>query len=118
VLVKTTLDLLVEHDDGSIDIVDYKRSKGRFDQRYAMQLSAYKAAVLRHYPATAVRTGLVHLLGQDPEPVWSEPVPLDVTTLANELVRARWDERFLPVAKPRCEAIGCGFIATCHRSRT
>ncbi len=118
VLLKTTLDLLVEHADGSIDIVDYKRSKGRFGERYSLQLSAYKAAVTRHYSATAVRTGLVHLLGQDPEPVWSEPAPLDVTALTKELCRARWDERFLPVEKPRCEAIGCGFVTTCHRAKT
>ncbi|HVJ20642.1 MAG TPA: 3'-5' exonuclease, partial [Polyangiaceae bacterium] len=116
VLLKTTLDLLVEHDDGSLDIIDYKRSKGRFGERYFLQLSAYKAAVSRHYSAKAVRTGLVHLLGEDAEPHWYEPAALDVTTLATELARARWEERFLPVEKPRCERIGCGFVTTCHRA--
>jgi ATP-dependent helicase/nuclease subunit A len=117
VLLKTTLDLLVEHEDGSIDIVDYKRSKGRFGERYFLQLSAYRSAVARHYAATRVRTGLVHLQDESPEPIWSEPSAFDVAALAAELTRARWEERFEPVEKPRCERIGCGFVSTCHRAK-
>ncbi|HEV8246362.1 MAG TPA: PD-(D/E)XK nuclease family protein, partial [Polyangiaceae bacterium] len=116
VLLKTTLDLLVEHDDGSFDIVDYKRSTGRFAERYALQLAAYRSAVERHYRASRVRTGLVHLLAESPEPTWAEPVGLDVARLATELSSARWAERFLAVEKPRCQRVGCGFIATCHRT--
>lgn len=117
VLLKTTLDLLVEHADGSIDIVDYKRSKGRFGERYFLQLSAYRSAVVKHYGTTRVRTGLVHLLGESAEPIWSEPASFDVPALALALGRARWDERFAPVEKPRCDRIGCGFVLTCHRAQ-
>jgi hypothetical protein len=117
VLLKTTLDLLIEHDDGSFDIVDYKRSKGRFRDRHALQLSAYRSAVAQHFRASQVRTGLVHLLGGDGEPLWVEPVAFDVTRLAQSLGRARWEEHFPPVQKSACERIGCGFVGTCHGER-
>lgn len=117
VLLKTTLDLLVEHHDGSFDVIDYKRSKGRFRDRHALQLSAYRSAVTQHFQATEVRTGLVHLLDGDGEPHWVDPVPFDVPRLAQTLGRDRWQERFLPVQKPHCERIGCGFVGTCHGER-
>jgi hypothetical protein len=117
VLLKTTLDLLVEHQDGSFDVVDYKRSKGRFRDRHALQLSAYRSAVSEHFRATEVRIGLVHLLGGDGEPHWVDPVPFDVARLAQSLGRARWEEHFPPVQKSACERIGCGFVGTCHGER-
>jgi ATP-dependent helicase/nuclease subunit A len=117
VLLKTTLDLLVEHEDGSFDVVDYKRSKGRFRDRHALQLSAYRSAVAQHFRATEVKTGLVHLLGGDGEPHWVDPVPFDVARLAQSLGRARWEEHFPPVQKSACERIGCGFVGTCHGER-
>ena len=117
VLLKTTLDLMIEHQDGSIDIVDYKRSKGRFGARHALQLSAYRSAVSQHFRVETVRTGLVHLLGGDGEPHWLEPVPFDVAGVADSLARSRWEERFPPIPKNGCERIGCGFVGTCHGER-
>ncbi len=115
VLLKATLDLLVVHQGGGLDIIDYKRSSGRFGERYALQLAAYRSAVAQHFGATSVRTGLVHLLGESGEPSFLEPPACDVARLGAELSSARWQEQFAAVEKPRCQRIGCGFIATCHR---
>ncbi|HEY4159574.1 MAG TPA: 3'-5' exonuclease, partial [Polyangiaceae bacterium] len=38
VVLKATLDLVIERADGSIDVIDYKRSKGGDEERYAFQL--------------------------------------------------------------------------------
>ncbi len=116
VLLKTTLDLLVEHEDGTLDIVDYKRSTGRSSERYGLQLAAYRSAVAQHFGASEVRTGLVYLLGESGEPAFFDAPPCDVARLGAELASARWHEQFAAIEKPRCERLGCGFIATCHRA--
>ncbi len=62
VVLKATLDLVIERTDGSIDVIDYKRSRGGDEDRYSFQLAAYREAAQRHYGIERIRTGLVHLL--------------------------------------------------------
>jgi ATP-dependent helicase/nuclease subunit A len=115
-LVKATLDLVVEHPDRSLDIVDYKRSRGGDSQRYALQLATYASICRAHFDATRVRVGLVHLLGRSSEPEWLDPAAPDLAKLVSDLVRARYASDYPPVAPARCRRARCGFLGACHPS--
>lgn len=116
-VLRATLDLVVERRDGSIDIVDYKRSRGGTSERYALQLYAYRRAVEQHFGARALRTGLVALLAERVEPEWLTVRPLDLTKLVEELAERRYEGEFPGVPRPQCELGRCGFIAACHPTR-
>jgi ATP-dependent helicase/nuclease subunit A len=119
-LIKATLDLVVERPDRSIEVLDYKRSRGGDSRRYALQLSAYASVCRAEFGQRLVRVGLVHLLGQSSEPEWLEPAPHELSGLVTNLVRRRYSGEYPPVAPPRCRAARCGFLNACHRgdSRT
>jgi len=117
VVLKATLDLVIERADGSIDVLDYKRSRGGDEERYAFQLAAYREAARRHYgiePADRIRTGLVHLLGENNEPAWQVPPPFDFFELGTRLIEARFHDAWPGIAEPACRKAQCGFVSACH----
>lgn len=116
VVLKATLDLVIERADGSIDVIDYKRSRGGDEARYAFQLAAYREAAQSHYGTERVRTGLVHLLGQHNEPDWQTPPRFDFFELGTRLVEARFRDRWPAIAEPACRQAQCGFVSACHRA--
>src|SRR5262249_2814458 len=70
--LKTAIDLLVVRDDGSIDIIDYKRSpspglKPAISSHHRFQLTTYSLAVRHHFRPRRLRAGLVFLLSEPPE---------------------------------------------------
>ena len=113
-LIKATLDLVVERSDGSLDVVDYKRTRGGDDRRYALQLAAYASVCRARFAATTLRVGLVHLLADEPEPDWFAPESAELGALVSDLVRRRYSGEFPPVPATRCKAARCGFLAACH----
>jgi ATP-dependent helicase/DNAse subunit B len=113
-VLRATLDLVVERKDGSLDVIDYKRSRGGNAARYALQLSTYRAAVQQHFGKRPVRTGLVHLLAVDEQPDWIEPAAVDLGALVARLVEHRFRAEFPPVDRPRCLLARCGFVTACH----
>ena len=118
VVLKATLDLVIERADGSIDVIDYKRSRGGDGDRYSFQLAAYRAAAERHFGIERVRTGLVHLLGDNNEPDWQTPPAFDFFELGTRLIEARFHDSWPPIAEPACRKAQCGFVSACHaRSR-
>ena len=117
VVLKATLDLVIERTDGSIDVIDYKRSRGGDEDRYSFQLAAYREAALRHYGADRVRTGLVHLLGDDNEPDWQSSGSFDFFELGARLVEARFHDAWPSIAEPACRKAQCGFVSACHGPR-
>ncbi|HEY5375377.1 MAG TPA: UvrD-helicase domain-containing protein, partial [Polyangiaceae bacterium] len=114
VVLKATLDLVIERADGSIDVIDYKRSRGGDEDRYSFQLAAYREAARRHYGTDRVRTGLVHLLGQDNEPDWQTAGSFDFFELGTRLVEARFHDAWPGIAEPACRKAQCGFVSACH----
>ncbi len=114
VVLKATLDLVIERSDGSIDVIDYKRSRGGDEERYAFQLAAYRQAAQRHYGTDRVRTGLVHLLGEHNEPDWQSPPAFDFFELGTRLVEARFHDLWPGIAEPACRQAQCGFVSACH----
>jgi hypothetical protein len=114
IVLKATLDLVIERADGSIDVIDYKRSRGGDEDRYSFQLAAYREAVRRHYGTDRVRTGLVHLLCQDNEPDWQTAGSFDFFELGTRLVEARFLEAWPGIAEPACRKAQCGFVSACH----
>ena len=114
VVLKATLDLVIERSDGSIDVIDYKRSRGGDEGRYAFQLAAYREAAQRHYGTERVRTGLVHLLGDHNEPHWQTPPAFDFFELGTRLIEARFHDLWPGVAEPACQQAQCGFVSACH----
>jgi ATP-dependent helicase/nuclease subunit A len=114
-VVKATLDLLVELKDGSLHVIDYKRTRGGSadEARYAPQLALYRAVVERHFGKTP-RVGLLHLLGDASEPHWLAPEPLDSSALASAFLAARAHDVWPHVPEPTCRAVHCGFVASCH----
>ena len=114
VVLKATLDLVVERSDGSIDVIDYKRSRGGDEARYAFQLAAYREAAQRHYGTEQVRTGLVHLLGEQNEPDWQTPPAFNFFELGTRLIEARFHDLWPGIAEPACRQAQCGFVSACH----
>ena len=118
VVLKATLDLVIERADGSIDVIDYKRSRGGDEERYAFQLAAYREAARRNFGKVRIRTGLVHLLGDDNEPDWQAPPAFDFFELGTRLVEARFHDLWPGISEGACRQAQCGFVSACHpRSR-
>lgn len=114
VVLKATLDLVIERSDGSIDVIDYKRSRGGDEDRYSFQLAAYREAARHHYGTDRVRTGLVHLLGEHNEPDWQAPPGFDFFELGTRLIEARFHDLWPGVAEVACRKAQCGFVSACH----
>ncbi len=115
IVLKATLDLVIERADGSIDIIDYKRSRGGDEDRYAFQLAAYREAARRNFGKERIRTGLVHLLGNDNEPDWQTPPTFDFFELGTRLIEARFRNHWPGILEPACRSAQCGFVRACHR---
>lgn len=113
-VLKATLDLVIERPDGTLEILDYKRTRGGDAARYAPQLHAYRVAARHAFDARSVRAGLVHLLAGSGEPEWLEPTPLDLPRLVTDLVRKRYRGDYPGVSVSRCRALRCGFLSACH----
>lgn len=116
-VVKATLDLLVELKDGSLHVVDYKRTAGGDDTRYAPQLSLYRSVVERQFGKTP-RVGLLHLLGDADEPQWLSPAAADPAAIARAFLAARAHDRWPSIEEPACRALRCGFVGSCHLAST
>jgi ATP-dependent helicase/nuclease subunit A len=114
VVLKATLDLVIERADGSIDVIDYKRSRGGDENRYSFQLAAYREAASRHYGVDRIRTGLVHLLGDNNEPDWQVPPDFDFFELGTRLIEARFHDFWPAIREPACREAQCGFVSACH----
>jgi ATP-dependent exoDNAse (exonuclease V) beta subunit len=116
-VVKATLDLLVELRDGSLHVIDYKRSRGGgVDRsRYAPQLSLYRSVVRQRF-GKVPKVGLLHLLGDAGEPEWLSPEELDPTALARAFLTARAKDEWPSVAETKCRSVHCGFVDACHFS--
>jgi len=114
-VVKATLDLLVELSDGSLHVIDYKRTRGGGGDhaRYGPQLSLYRSVVERQF-GKVPQVGLLHLLGDAEEPEWLSPDAADPAAIASAFLAARAQDHWPHVAEPRCRAVHCGFVASCH----
>lgn len=117
VVLKATLDLVIERADGSVDVLDYKRSRGGDEDRYSFQLAAYREAARRHYGVDRIRTGLVHLLGENNEPDWQVPPDFDFFELGTRLIEARFHDLWPAIREPACRKAQCGFVSACHAPR-
>ena len=117
IVLKATLDLVIERADGSIDVIDYKRSRGGDEERYAFQLAAYRQAAERHFGRNRIRTGLVHLLGEDNEPAWLAPPDFDFFELGTRLVEARFHDLRPAIPEAACRKAQCGFVSACYGTR-
>jgi ATP-dependent helicase/nuclease subunit A len=120
-VLRGTIDLVVEWPNGDVDVVDYKRPRGPLVEPYAFQLDMYSlAAQAEARPGARVRAGIVFLGGDDAEPIWrgAPPGPLELrahaAALAGALMEARWTESYPRVPLERCRAIRCGYAALCH----
>jgi ATP-dependent helicase/nuclease subunit A len=114
-VVKATLDLLVELKDGSLHVIDYKRTRGGVsdESRYAAQLSLYRAVVEQQLGKNP-RVGLLHLLGDADEPHWLTPDALEPAALARAFLAARAHDVWPHVPEPTCRGVRCGFVSSCH----
>lgn len=114
-IVKATLDLFVELGDGSLHVVDYKRTRGAggAHARYEPQLGLYRSVVARRF-GKVPRVGLLHLLGDTSEPDWLEPEELDSSALARAFLAARAGDVWSPVPESVCRSVRCGFVTSCH----
>jgi ATP-dependent helicase/nuclease subunit A len=113
-VVKATLDLLVELQDGSLHVIDYKRARGDGNAaRYEPQLSLYRSVVEQAF-GKAPRVGLLNLLGDADEPAWLSPESFEPAAVARAFLTARAHDAWPGVAEPRCRAVHCGFVTSCH----
>jgi hypothetical protein len=116
-VVKATLDLLVELRDGSLHVIDYKRTRGGGGDvaRYGPQLALYRSVVERAFGKVPM-VGLLHLLGDAQEPEWLSPAAADPAAIARAFLAARAHDDWPLVAEPKCRSLHCGFVTSCHFS--
>jgi ATP-dependent helicase/nuclease subunit A len=116
-VVKATLDLLVELRDGSLHVIDYKRTRGGGGDvaRYGPQLSLYRSVVEQAF-GKVPKVGLLHLLGDAEEPEWLSPAAADPAAIARAFLAARAHDDWPLVAEPKCRSLHCGFVGSCHFS--
>jgi ATP-dependent helicase/nuclease subunit A len=116
-IIKATLDLLVELRDGSLHVLDYKRARGgdAAAARYGPQLSLYRSAVEKAF-GRAPRVGLINLLGDATEPEWLSPAPLDAARVSAAFLAARAHDVWQAAEEATCRAVRCGFVTSCHVS--
>jgi ATP-dependent helicase/nuclease subunit A len=120
--VRGAIDLVVEHPDGSAEIVDYKRSRATDPAAYAFQLATYALGARQKLGLRPSRAGIAFLA-----PTFEAPAYLPVlddafladferrlANLFDTLRRARVESRFAGVPRPRCDELSCGFRSTCH----
>jgi len=120
-LYRGTIDLLVVLADGSAEIIDYKSSIDPAVSDVSFQLQAYALAAFRRYGLSPVRVAAVSL---DAAARWPELTAFDETALlafearvaelADRFAAARVSDHFAGVEAPRCAALRCGFVPTCH----
>ena len=117
--LRGTADLVIEHQDGSIDIVDYKRGAGPHAALHAFQLGVYACAMKQRFPnADRIRAG-VAFLGEGHGEVRfldAEVLTMDAEQLmshADGLAHARARGRFAPREKAQCTALHCPYLGTC-----
>jgi len=128
--LRGAMDLLVEHGDGRVDVIDYKRSRPRADlSPYEFQLRAYALAAHRRSRDSSVRAGVLFLGAADPTPLSGaagdgafsaaehERFEDELRRLAHRFAEARWNESYDGVAVESCKALHCGFIVACHGRR-
>ncbi|MEI9951314.1 MAG: PD-(D/E)XK nuclease family protein [Pseudomonadota bacterium] len=116
VVLKATLDLVIERADGSIDVIDYKRSRGGDEDRYSFQLAAYREAAQRHYGIDRIVPGSYTCWVRNHEPDWQTPPEFDFFELGTRLIEARFHDLWPAIAEPACRKAQCGFISACHAS--
>ena len=119
--LRGTIDLLVVLADGSAEIIDYKSSIDPAVSDVSFQLQAYALAAFRRYGLSPVRVAAVSL---DAAARWPELTAFDETALlafearvaelADRFAAARVSDHFAGVEAPRCAALRCGFVPTCH----
>jgi ATP-dependent helicase/nuclease subunit A len=116
-VVKATLDLLVELRDGSLHVIDYKRTRGGGGDvaRYGPQLALYRSVVEKAFGRVPM-VGLLHLLGDAEEPEWLSPAAADPAAIARAFLAARADDDWPLVPPPNCRSLHCGFVTSCHFS--
>jgi ATP-dependent helicase/nuclease subunit A len=114
-VIKATLDLLVELEDGSLHVIDYKRTRGGGADRarYGPQLSLYRS-VVQQALGKLPQVGLLHLLGDATEPEWLSPEAADPAAISRAFLAARSADDWPRVAEPTCRAVHCGFVTSCH----
>ena len=115
-VIKATLDLLVELEDGSLHVIDYKRTRGGGGgdrARYGPQLSLYRSVVAQAL-GKVPKVGLLHLLGDAEEPEWLSPEAADPSAISQTFLAARASDDWPLVPEPACRAMHCGFVTSCH----
>jgi len=114
-VIKATLDLLVELEDGSLHVIDYKSTHGGGGARarYAPQLALYRSVVERAL-GKVPEVGLLHLLGDTAEPEWQKLEAADPAAISRAFLAARSADDWPRVAEPSCRAVHCGFVDSCH----
>jgi ATP-dependent helicase/nuclease subunit A len=126
--LRGSIDLLIEHPGGQIDVIDYKLSREDRDlSAHAWKLRAGALAVRRQRAPSPVRAGVI-FLGGAPDPVFLPgegprgtlgDAELDrfedeLKSLAQRFVEARYQDRFEGVAISACRRLRCGFLEACH----
>jgi ATP-dependent helicase/nuclease subunit A len=116
--VDGSIDLVVRRSDGAVEVVLFKTSAPRSDlSPFELEL---QLAALALEGDEMPRAGVLFV--GETSPRWLAPFDLDPTSLrerlaafADAIADARHHATFAPIPRPRCLAIGCGFVAACHR---
>jgi RecB family exonuclease len=112
------IDRLDEHDDGTLEIVDYKSGRESVDEADVasdLALGCYQLLVKRKYPDHPVRATIVALRTGD-SASWSMPTEevaqfeADIVALGKQILETEFPE-IVPVWKPLCAT--CDFLPLC-----
>jgi len=118
-LVRGVTDLCIER-AGGVDLVAIGLQPSTDAPAVDLGLRVAALAASRSFPDARVRVGTVSA-DAPREPRWTElgavdhdKLEADLGAAARRLADALHADRFDGIARPRCERLGCGFLAACH----
>ncbi len=129
--LRGTADLVIDHGDGRIDVVDYKlRRPGGNLGAYRFQLEAYALALARGAENARVRAGILFLEGAI-EPAFAgsgteraftpsehEAFAASLAAITKRFADARAAGVYQGIELDACRALRCGFVTACHQRGT
>lgn len=115
------MDRVDEHDDGTLEIIDYKSGRGTVspqDVQNDIAMACYQSILRSHYPDRPVKATLVALRVNQTASYSMDDAEVDqflhdIRVIGEEIIHKEWFEDY-PVAKPLCAT--CDFLPLCRQA--
>ncbi len=117
------VDRIDEHEDGSLEIIDYKSGRSKVDLealKFDLAMSTYQFILKSHFPDRKISASIIAVRTGETGTVSLTETELqefsnDIIKLGHEILESDWEntEKFLPVFKELCH--NCDFLPLCKK---